>query len=151
MSAPDLLSLDNWLGLLLRLGLALLVGALVGLEREASHKPAGLRTHMLVSLGAAFFVLVPIQLGSVQADLDPLSRVIQGVAAGIGFIGAGVILQDAQENGRVSVRGLTTAASTWVAAALGIAAGCGLWELGLIGALMVLLTLTLVKRLETWL
>lgn len=151
MSAPDLLSPDNWLGLLLRLGLALFIGALVGLEREASHKPAGLRTHMLVSFGAAFFVLVPIQLGSAQANLDPLSRVIQGVAAGIGFIGAGVILRDVQENNRVSVRGLTTAASTWVAAALGIAAGCGLWKLGLIGALMALLTLNLVKRLETWL
>ncbi len=150
MSGINLLAPD-WLGLLLRLGFALFIGALVGLEREANDKPAGLRTHMLVSLGAAFFVLVPIQLGSVQGDLDPLSRVIQGVAAGIGFIGAGVILRDAQENGRVSVHGLTTAASTWVAAALGIAAGCGLWQLGLIGALMVLLTLTLVKRLETWL
>jgi putative Mg2+ transporter-C (MgtC) family protein len=135
--------------MILRLAFALLIGGTVGLEREVRNKPAGLRTHMLVSFGSALFVLVPIQLGIVQMDPDPLSRVIQGITAGIGFIGAGVILHDSQQE-KLTVRGLTSAAAIWVSSALGIVAGTGLWSLGAIGAVMALLTLQLVKRMESW-
>jgi len=131
------------------LAFALLIGGAVGLEREVRNKPAGLRTHMLVSFGSALFVLVPIQLGIVQTDPDPLSRVIQGITAGVGFIGAGVILHDSQQE-KLKVRGLTSAAAIWVSSALGIVAGTGLWALGAIGAVMALLTLQLVKRMESW-
>lgn len=135
--------------MILRLAFALLIGGTVGLEREVRNKPAGLRTHMLVSFGSALFVLVPIQLGIVEMDPDPLSRVIQGITAGIGFIGAGVILHDSQQE-KLTVRGLTSAAAIWVSSALGIVAGTGLWSLGAIGAVMALLTLQLVKRMESW-
>lgn len=134
--------------MILRLAFALLIGGTVGLEREVRNKPAGLRTHMLVSFGSALFVMVPIQLGIVQTDPDPLSRVIQGITAGIGFLGAGVILHNSQQD-KLTVRGLTSAAAIWVSSALGIIAGTGLWLLGAIAAVMVLLTLNFVKRLES--
>lgn len=137
---------DDWVGLISRLSLSLLVGAIIGWERQLTHKPAGLRTYMLVSFGAALFVLVPIQLGSVQ---DSISRVIQGIAAGVGFLGGGEILrQDRQETGRVEIRGLTSAAAIWVTAALGIAAGCGLWQMSLVGAALCWLVLRIVKKIE---
>lgn len=134
----------GWLELLLRLSCALAVGAVIGWERETKDKPAGLRTNMLVSFGAALFVLVSIETGLVQQSPDALSRVIQGVVTGVGFIGAGTILR------RPKVRGLTSAAAIWVSAALGIAAGCGLWLLGLIGALIAWLVLRVVEKVERW-
>lgn len=149
LSPLDLLAPGSWGEIILRLAFALLIGGTVGLEREVRNKPAGLRTHMLVSFGSALFVLVPIQLGIVEMDPDPLSRVIQGITAGIGFIGAGVILHDSQHE-KLTVRGLTSAAAIWVSSALGIVAGTGLWSLGAIGAVMALLTLQLVKRMESW-
>jgi putative Mg2+ transporter-C (MgtC) family protein len=106
----------------IRLVAAALLGGLLGAERESGGKPAGLRTHMLVGLGAALFVIAPLQMGMVEADV---SRIIQGVAAGIGFIGAGTILKltDRQE-----IQGLTTAASVWLTAAIGVAAAVApLW------------------------
>lgn len=137
------------LGIFGRLILSLIVGAIIGLERQLKHKPAGLRTHMLVSFGSAMFVLVPIELGAAQQNFDAVSRVIQGIAAGIGFIGAGEIIRVSQENVRSrEVRGLTSAAAIWVSAALGIAAGCGLWQLGLMGAILTWLVLSLFKRFE---
>src|SRR5687768_5896589 len=102
-----------------RLLAAALLGAVVGYERERTGKSAGLRTHMLVSLSSAIFVLAPLEAGMSTGDL---SRVIQGVAAGIGFIGAGAILKLADE--RV-IEGLTTAAGIWLTAALGLAAEIG--------------------------
>lgn len=130
--------------------MALLIGSLIGLDREIRNKPAGLRTHMMVSLGSALFVLIPIQLGVAQENPDALSRVIQGVITGVGFIGAGVILHHAgTESGGLKVRGLTTAAAVWVSSGLGIAAGCGLWILGAIAALLALLTLNILKRFES--
>ncbi|HEY9807172.1 MAG TPA: MgtC/SapB family protein [Candidatus Obscuribacterales bacterium] len=143
------ITLDSLLDIVVRLSLALLVGAVIGFEREIRHKPAGLRTHMLVSFGSAILVLIPIQLGQAEASADALSRVIQGIAAGVGFLGGGEILhQSQQESGQVRVRGLTSAAAIWVSAALGIAAGCGLLPLSLIGALMALFVLVVLKRLE---
>ena len=139
----------DWLNLFWRLILSLILGAIIGLERQLKHKPAGLRTHMLVSFGSAIFVLIPLELGAAQHNFDAISRVIQGIAAGIGFIGAGEILREAQPNGRsIPVRGLTSAAAIWASAALGIAAGCGLWQLGLMGAFLSWLVLSIFKLFE---
>jgi putative Mg2+ transporter-C (MgtC) family protein len=132
-----------------RLCLALLTGAIIGLERQLRHKPAGLRTHMLVSMGAAIFTLIPLSTTGLNPSADDLSRVIQGIAAGVGFLGAGEILrQSSDESHRTEIHGLTSAAAIWVSAALGIAAGCGLWQLGLIGAVLTFLVLNFFKKLE---
>ena len=135
----------NWLNILLRLCLALLVGAIIGLERETKNKPAGLRTNMLVSFGSALVVLIPIQIGAAEQNLDILGRAISGAISGIGFIGGGTILRESK------VKGLTSAAAIWVSAALGIAVGCGLWDLGLIGALIAWIVLRLVHKWEKYL
>ncbi|HEY9653567.1 MAG TPA: MgtC/SapB family protein [Coleofasciculaceae cyanobacterium] len=149
MSGVYLLSANDWPGLIIRLTIALLVGAIIGFEREIKDKPAGLRTHMLVSFGSALFILVPILISQTNPSADALSRVIQGVTAGIGFLGAGEILRESQpDNGRVKVRGLTSAAAIWVSAALGIAAGCGLLLLSLIGAVVTLVVLKVFKQFE---
>ncbi|MGA9381460.1 MAG: MgtC/SapB family protein [Phormidium sp.] len=114
---------DDWLGLLSRLFLSLLLGGIVGWERELRNKPAGFRTHILVSFAAALFVMVPIVLGAVN-DGDSISRVIQGVAAGVGFLGAGEIITSSGEQSKsIRVRGLTSAAAIWASAALGVTAG----------------------------
>ncbi len=141
------LSPDDWLNITLRLCLALLFGAAIGLERELRRKPAGLRTHMLVSMGSALFVLVPLQAAAISPNYDPLSRVIQGVASGIGFVGAGEILRESspEASQRTKIRGLTSAAAIWVSAALGIAAGCGLWQLGLISTVLCVFVLKFFK------
>jgi putative Mg2+ transporter-C (MgtC) family protein len=129
--------------------MALLSGAVIGLERQLRHKPAGLRTHMLVSLGSALFALVPLSVLDLQPSADSLSRVIQGIAAGVGFLGAGEILHESSQGAqRPEVHGLTSAAAIWVSAALGIAAGCGLWQLGLIGAVLSFLILNVFKKFE---
>ena len=126
----------------------MLVGGIIGWERQLRHKPAGLRTHMLVSMGSALFVLIPLAMSKNENGLDAVERVIQGITAGIGFLGAGEILrQSQQEIGKVEVHGLTSAAAIWVSAALGTAAGCGLWQLALIGALMSLFVLRVIKKL----
>ncbi|MHC5732403.1 MAG: MgtC/SapB family protein, partial [Nostoc sp.] len=83
------LETNDWLNITFRLCFALLIGAIIGLERQVRHKPAGLRTHILVSLGSAIFTLIIIQTGELQSSHDALSRVIQGIAAGVGFLGAG--------------------------------------------------------------
>lgn len=117
---------------------AALLGGLLGLEREWLKKPAGLRTHMLVALGAAVFVLGSREAGMAASDL---SRVVQGVAAGVGFIGAGTILKIASER---EIQGLTTAASVWLAAAIGVAVGAGLIWLPVLTSVIVLAILGLV-------
>jgi putative Mg2+ transporter-C (MgtC) family protein len=125
----------------------LLVGAIIGWERQLRHKPAGLRTHMLVSLGSAIFTLIPLQLTATQPTFDALSRVIQGIAAGVGFLGAGEIVRNSNEDDpeRPEIHGLTSAAAIWVSAALGISAGCGLWQLALISSVLSLLVLKALK------
>jgi putative Mg2+ transporter-C (MgtC) family protein len=105
--------------LVLRMLLAALLGGLLGFQRERAGRAAGLRTHMLVALGSAFFVLVPLQAGMPLADL---SRVLQGLIAGIGFLIAGTILKQRDEE---HIQGLTTAAGLWLTAAVGVAAGLG--------------------------
>lgn len=104
----------------LRFAAAVLVGGTIGLNRDLRGKPAGVRTHALVALGAALVTVV----ASESADPAAASRVMQGIITGIGFIGAGVILH---RNGGKSVRGLTTAATIWIVATLGIACGTALW------------------------
>ena len=121
---------------------ATVLGAIVGYERERTGKSAGLRTHMLVSLGSCIFVLSALEAGM---PIEDLSRVIQGVAAGIGFIGAGAILKLA--DARV-IEGLTTAAGIWLTAALGVAAGLGRVGLAAISAVMAWLILAVLAKLE---
>jgi putative Mg2+ transporter-C (MgtC) family protein len=125
-----------------RLLLAAAVGALVGWQRQRAHKAAGLRTHMLVALGSAFFLAVP-QLGGMT--LDGLSRILQGLIAGIGFLGAGAILKQSDQG---KVEGLTTAAGLWMTAALGAAVGLGHGASALIGAVIAFLTLEVLGRWE---
>ncbi|WNN90277.1 MgtC/SapB family protein [Gloeocapsopsis dulcis] len=133
-----------------RICIALIVGAIIGLERQLRNKPAGLRTHMLVSFGSALFVLIPLQMGVHSDSPDAISRVIQGVAAGIGFLGAGEILRATRDrDGELAdIRGLTSAAAIWVSAALGVVSGCGLWQLSLISAILGLLVLSVFKQIE---
>jgi len=115
-----------------RLATAVLVGTAIGLNRDLRGKPAGVRTHALVSLGSA---TATVLAGSTSSDPAAVSRVVQGIITGIGFLGAGVILHP---EGR-SVRGLTTAASIWIVAALGIACGVAdWWPVGLGTALTLL-------------
>jgi putative Mg2+ transporter-C (MgtC) family protein len=121
-----------------RLAAAVAIGALIGLERELRHKPAGLRTMALVALGSAMFVL--IGLVSADGSHDAVSRAIQGVVAGVGFLGAGSIMRGSTEE---SIHGLTTAASIWLAAAAGIACGLGEWSLVASGCGLGLLVLLL--------
>ena len=135
----------GWQGILLRLGIALVVGTIISLERETKHKPAGLRTNMLVSFGSALIVLVPIEIGAAQKNVDVLGRAISGVITGIAFIGGGTILHESR------VKGLTSAAAIWVSAALGITVGCGLWLLGLVGALVTWIILRLFSKWEEYL
>ncbi|MBU7583025.1 MAG: MgtC/SapB family protein [Nostoc sp. TH1S01] len=140
---------NDWLNTLFRLCLALLLGGVIGIERQIRRKPAGLRTHILVSLGSALFTLIPLQTAMLEPHPDALSRVIQGIAAGVGFLGAGEIVRESsQKSQQPEVHGLTSAAAIWVSAALGIVAGCGLWQLGLIAAFLTILVLTLLKRVE---
>jgi putative Mg2+ transporter-C (MgtC) family protein len=102
-----------------RLILAVILGGIVGYERLREHKAAGLRTHMLVSLGSCLFTLVSLEAGM---QLTDLSRVIQGIATGIGFLGAGTILKLSEQH---KIEGLTSAATIWMTAAVGVAVGTG--------------------------
>lgn len=146
-------SSDDWVGIGTRLVLALLVGCIIGLNRQKGGRAAGMRTFMLVSMGSALFVMIPLQAGTNAADAtNALSRAIQGVTTGVGFIGAGLILHESSTKSRVPrVRGLTTAASVWTSAGLGAAIGCGLWQMALIAAFLTLITLSEVKRLSQFL
>jgi putative Mg2+ transporter-C (MgtC) family protein len=125
-----------------RLILAMLLGAVVGYERERAGQWAGLRTHMLVALGSALLVVIPSVSG---LDFDALSRVVQGIATGIGFIGAGSVLKDSR---RREIRGLTTAAGIWVTAAVGVAAGLGFVGAAALSVLLAWLILASVGWLE---
>jgi putative Mg2+ transporter-C (MgtC) family protein len=133
----DATDVEQMTRLVLRLLLAALLGGLMGLQREHSGKDAGIRTHMLVALGAALFVLPSSQLG---AGEDATSRVVQGVVAGVGFLCAGTILKTSSED---QVRGLTTAAGLWLTAAVGVAAGLGRETTAIISALLALAVLSL--------
>lgn len=134
--------------LIYRLLAATLLGAILGLNRNLRGKAAGLRTHALVSLGAALCVLTAdLVIGTAPgADRGAVTRAIQGIIAGVGFLGAGAILKSRAR--RHGIRGLTTAASIWLAAAVGIACGAGYWLPALVSILLALVVLTLGRPIE---
>ena len=137
----DIADLRQTTQVVVRLVVAGLLGGLVGYQRELSGKSAGVRTHMLVALGACLFVLVPQQAG---AGIDDMSRVIQGLVAGVGFLGAGAIISGNQASGP---RGLTTAAGIWLTAAIGVSAGLGRESLAVLSTVIALTVLAIVPRL----
>lgn len=136
--------------MIIRLLLASLLGGLIGLERELHGRPAGFRTHLLVSLGSCLFVVTSIEFyrlygnfsGSGPVGVDP-ARVAAQVVTGIGFLGAGAIIREGS-----SVRGLTTAACLWIAAAIGLSCGAGLFVVPLVVTTIALATLLFLKRVE---
>lgn len=128
--------------IVVRLTVAAVLGGLLGWEREHAGKAAGVRTHMLVAMGAALFVVVAQQAGISAADT---SRVVQGIVAGVGFLGAGTILKgDAQGH----VKGLTTAAGIWLTAAIGVAAGLGLEVTAVLSTALALIVLWAIPLLQ---
>ncbi|MCC6534764.1 MAG: MgtC/SapB family protein [Burkholderiales bacterium] len=136
-------SIEQWLRVSSQLIAAIILGALIGIQREWMSKPAGVRTHALVTLAAAIFTIVPTEAGMAIADL---SRVIQGVATGIGFIGAGVILKRSDEG---EIVGLTTSATIWAATAIGVAIGLGHIALSALGVVLIWIVLAL-DQLDRW-
>lgn len=135
--------------IVLRLGAATLIGCLLGLDRELRDKPAGMRTHGLVCLGSSLITLASLEITFTGERLDGAGalRAVQGLMAGIGFLGGGVILRG---HSHPNVQGLTTAASLWVAACLGIACGMGLWITTLTAVGLTLLVLTAGIRVESF-
>jgi putative Mg2+ transporter-C (MgtC) family protein len=125
-----------------RLLLAVILGGIVGFERERAGKAAGLRTHILVSLGAAVFVVAAMQA---QMGADAVSRIIQGLVTGIGFLGGGAIIKARDKS---NVEGLTTAAGIWLTAGLGAAAGLGTAGIALLSAILAWVVLSSLYRLE---
>jgi putative Mg2+ transporter-C (MgtC) family protein len=126
----------------IRLLAALILGGVVGTQRQRSHKPAGLRTHMLVCLGTAAFVT---SCGAVGMAFDAQSRVIQGIVTGLGFIGAGSILNLSQEH---AIRGLTTAAGVWMTAAIGVTIGLGALGIATLATILTLIILAVATKFE---
>jgi putative Mg2+ transporter-C (MgtC) family protein len=133
----------------LRLGGAAIAGVILGINRDLQNKPIGVRTLGLVSLGSGAVAVAGIQFPGMAENPDAASRVIQGIIqgimAGISFIGAGVILRDAS---RQDVQGLTTAATVWVTAALGIACGLGMWRTTIVALVIALILLAAVPWVE---
>ncbi len=122
---------------LLRMTGGAVAGAILGINRDLHHKPAGLRTHALVGLGASVITILSISLAG-EGHSDSVLRVVQGVITGIGFLGAGVILHPANQN---TVFGLTTAASVWLSACLGMVCGAGNWGLAILATGLALIIL----------
>jgi putative Mg2+ transporter-C (MgtC) family protein len=131
----------DWPGDIFSIALAVVLGAAIGVEREFSGKAAGLRTNILICLGAAVFTIISKRMAG---DNEALTRIAAGVVTGVGFLGAGAIIQD-----RGGVHGLTTAATIWFMACLGMACGAGLYELAIISTLLaifILIGLRLIHR-----
>jgi putative Mg2+ transporter-C (MgtC) family protein len=141
----DVLPLPDWAQLArvaVRLAVAAALGWLLGAERESMGKAAGARTHMLVALGSALFVIVPAEIGLREGDLG---RVIQGIATGVGFLGAGTILK---RTDRLEITGLTTAATIWLTAAIGLGIGAGQIWISVMCAVSAWIILSLVALSE---
>jgi putative Mg2+ transporter-C (MgtC) family protein len=132
----------DWQDIVLRLGAATLAGGLIGLNRDLHGKPIGLRTLGLVGLAAAMVVALTESSG------NPDARIIQGILTGIGFLGAGVIIH-ADQNSRI--RGLTSAACTWLTACIGILCGAGQWKIVTVGLTITFMVLIVGGRIEAWL
>ncbi len=137
----------DWSEIILRLGVATLAGALIGLNRDLHGKPIGLKTLGLVSLATAM-LLVLVHPGAAASVSDAGSRVIQGIVTGIGFLGAGVIVHAGRH---FRVRGLTSAACTWLAACIGIVCGVGQWRLVIVALVITFAVLSIGNRIEHWL
>src|SRR3990172_285837 len=137
---PQEIAMDDLFPMLL----SAVLGTLVGLQRQMAHKPAGLRTHTLVCIGSTMFLLVaPHAIRSFgMASFDP-TRIVHGVVAGVGFLGAGAIMRTEQQ-----VHGLTTAASIWIVAAIGVAVGTRAYGLAAVGTLLALLVLVGYRKVE---
>lgn len=129
-----------------RLLLAAVLGALIGIDRELKQRPAGLRTHILVAMGAATFSVITLELVSQYPgnNSDPV-RVIEAVTAGVAFLAAGAIIQ-----ARGQVQGVTTGASMWLTAALGVACGAGDYSIAVMAALLTVFVLAVLSRFERW-
>ena len=133
-----------------RLLLAAVLGGLIGIDREIKQRPAGLRTHMLIALAAAVFTIITFELiadgrlAGRASQADPI-RVVEAVTAGVAFLAAGAIIQ-----GRGSVTGVTTGASMWLVAALGVACGAGDYSIAIMATILTLIILAVLSRLERW-
>lgn len=146
--AGETTGLQPW-ELFVRLAIAAVFGALVGFDRELHNKPAGLRTHTLVSLAAALFTLITFELYfelSQRGDsesADPI-RIIEAVTSGVAFLAAGAIIRGGSGN----VQGLTTGANMWLAGAIGVACGAGFYTLAILGVVFSVVIITLLHRIE---
>ena len=148
LTQTDLSSLAlDWKAICMRLLCAMIVGMVIGTEREYTHRPAGMRTHILVALGACAVMitgqLIFVQYRAFGGNSDP-ARLSAQVITGVGFLGAGTILREG-----TNVKGLTTAASLWAVACLGIAAGGGYYAVALAGMVFIFITLTVFEVLQT--
>ncbi len=132
--------------IMIRLFLSLVLGGLIGLERQLHRHAAGLRTHILVCLGSCLIMLTSLYVFDIYKDKVPLdpARIAAGVITGIGFLGAGAIIRE-----REGIKGLTTAASLWVAAGIGLAVGCGFWKAGAFTTALSLIALLFLRQIET--
>jgi putative Mg2+ transporter-C (MgtC) family protein len=137
----DIADLSAVVRIALRLMMAAVLGGILGYERESKGRSAGIRTHMLVAVGAALFVIGPLQAGM---PIEDMSRVLQGVVQGIGFLGAGAIMV---RNRQHLVEGLTTAANIWATAAIGVIAGLGLEATAVLSTVLVLIILAVMPRI----
>ena len=140
----DITDVSDLVQITVRLSLAAVLGALLGIERETKGKAAGVRTHMLVAVSCALFVLIPQMSGTANADM---THVIQGVIAGVGFLGAGPIIKGRDDE---SVRGLTTAAGIFMTAAIGIAAGLGREATALLSTVLALVIFGVAPVIVSW-
>jgi putative Mg2+ transporter-C (MgtC) family protein len=130
----------EWTTIVIRLAVSIVIGGLIGLERELEHKPAGLRTIILVCLGSTIFMLVGFELGLLGTEMG---RIVAGVVTGVGFLGAGAIIR-----ARGEVYGLTTAATIWLASGLGLAIGAGYYILAITSSVFVLVVLRILGIVE---
>lgn len=130
---------------IVRLILSALLSGLIGVERQLHRRAAGLRTHILVCVGSTLIMLTSLYIFDIYKEIAPVdpSRIAAGVITGIGFLGAGTIIRYGEE-----IRGLTTAASLWVVAAVGLAVGCGFYSAAIAATILVLMALLLLRRLE---
>jgi len=138
-----MLNLSNTI---VRLIMASLLGSIIGLEREKKKRSAGLRTHILVCVGSALIMLVSLYMYDMYQSRIPIDpgRIAAGVVTGVGFLGAGAIIRSAEGS-----YGLTTAASVWVSAAIGLAVGCGYFTAAVSVTVIVFLTLSFLKKTES--
>ena len=136
--------------IILRLALSVFLSGLIGLERQIHRRTAGLRTHILVCLGSCLIMLTSMYVFEIYKDvanLDPI-RIASGVITGIGFLGAGAIIRGRGEGEKDAVRGLTTAASLWIVAGIGLAVGCGFINAGIYATIFALVVLLFLRIME---